>query len=88
VSLTTKWCQFIIKNRDRIATVSSSLKFSIAYAAPALPKIPRQFAHPPNLPLKFTYPPFALSSATFQQVYKFSYFVIFDLPELFKLMES
>jgi len=49
--------------------VSSSLKFcnhSFAYAAPALwnglPKDIRQFDHPPNLPLNFTYPPLALSS--------------------------
>src|SRR6218665_2942653 len=52
--------------------ISSSLKFcnrSFAYAAPALwnglPKDLRQFAHPPNPPLKFTYPPLALSSPTF-----------------------
>src|SRR6218665_3418998 len=52
--------------------VSYSLKFcnrSFAYAAPApwngLPKYLRQFAHPPNPPLNFTYPPLALSSATF-----------------------
>src|SRR6218665_3894504 len=51
--------------------VLSSLKFcnrSFAYAAPALwnglPKDLRQFAHPPNPPLNFTYPPLALSSAT------------------------
>src|SRR6218665_634487 len=51
--------------------VSSSLKFcnrSIALAAPALwnglPKDLSQFAHPPNPPLNFTYPPLALS-ATF-----------------------
>src|SRR6218665_1104817 len=52
--------------------VSSSLKFckrSIAYAAPALwngfPKDLRQFAHPPIPPPNLTYPPLALSSATF-----------------------
>src|SRR6218665_3777980 len=52
--------------------VPSSLKFcnrSFAYAAPTLwnglPKHLRQFAHPPNPPLNFTYPPLALSSATF-----------------------
>src|SRR6218665_3943693 len=49
--------------------VSTSLKFcnrSFAYAAPALwnglPKLPkdlRQFVHPPNRALNFTYPPFA-----------------------------
>src|SRR6218665_1992576 len=51
--------------------VSSSLKFcscSIAYAAPALwnglPK-DRQVAHPPNPPSNLTYPPLALSPATF-----------------------
>src|SRR6218665_3259988 len=42
---------------------------SFAYAAPALwnglPKDLRQFAHPPNRALNFTYPPLALSSATF-----------------------
>src|SRR6218665_2193960 len=52
--------------------VSSSLKFcnrSFAYAAPVLwnglPKDLRQFAHPPNRALNFTYPPLAFSSATF-----------------------
>jgi len=42
---------------------------SFAYAAPALwnglPKYLRQFAHPPNLPLNFTYSSLALSSAAF-----------------------
>src|SRR6218665_668669 len=52
--------------------VSSSLKFcnrSFAYAAPALwsglPKDLRHFAHCPNPALNLTYPPLALSSATF-----------------------
>src|SRR6218665_496747 len=63
--------------------VSSSLKFcnrSIAYAAPApwngLPKDLHQFAHPPNPPPNLTYPPLALSSATFHSRLK---------TELFKL---
>src|SRR6218665_1292690 len=66
-------------------TVSSSLKFcnrSFAYAAPALwnglSKDLRQFAHPPNPPLNFTYPPLALSSATIHsrlktELFKISY---------------
>src|SRR6218665_2719380 len=65
--------------------VSSSLKFcnrSFAYAAPALwnglPKDLCQFAHPPNRALNFTYPPLALSSATFHsrlktELFKISY---------------
>src|SRR6218665_3031188 len=65
--------------------VSSSLKFcnhSFVYAAPALwnglPKDLRQFAHPPNRALNFTYPPLALSSATFHsrlktELFKISY---------------
>src|SRR6218665_1723535 len=63
--------------------VSSSLKFcnrSIAYAAPALwnglPTDLRQFAQPPNPPPNLTYPPLALSSATFHSRLK---------TELFKL---
>src|SRR6218665_1199824 len=52
------------------------------YAAPAfwngLPKDLRQFANPPNPPLNFTYPPLALSSATFHsrlktELFKISY---------------
>src|SRR6218665_3545068 len=65
--------------------VSSSLKFcnrSCAYAAPTLwnglPKDLRQFAHPPNRALNFTYPPPAPSSATFHsrlktELFKISY---------------
>src|SRR6218665_2948770 len=65
--------------------VSSSLKFcnrSFAYAAPTLwnglPKDLRQFEHPPNPPLNFTYPPLALSSARFHsrlktELFKISY---------------
>src|SRR6218665_1547751 len=65
--------------------VSSPLKFcnrSFAYAAPALWNGPskdlRQFAHPPNRALNFTYPPLALSSATFHsrlktELFKISY---------------
>ena len=45
---------------------------------PKLPKDLRQFAHPPSPPLKFTYPPLALSSATFlsrlkTELFKLSY---------------
>src|SRR6218665_3182895 len=62
-----------------------ALKFcnrSFAYAAPTLwnglPKDLRQFAHPPNPPLNFTYPPLALSSRTFhsrlkRELFKISY---------------
>src|SRR6218665_4127977 len=65
--------------------VSSSLKFcnrSFVYAATVLwnglPKHLRQFAHPNNPPLNFTYPPLALSSATFHsrlkiELFKLSY---------------
>src|SRR6218665_1247012 len=64
--------------------VSSSLKFcnrSFAYAAAlwnGLPKDLRQFAHPPNRALNFTYPPLALSSVTFHsrlktELFKISY---------------
>src|SRR6218665_1864862 len=66
-------------------SISSSLKFynrSFAYAAPTLwnglPKDLRQFAHPPNPPLNFTYPLLALSSPTFHsrlktEIFKISY---------------
>jgi len=63
--------------------VPSSLKFcnrSFAYAASALwnglSKDLRQFVRPPNPRLNFTYPPLALSSATFHSRLK---------TELFKL---
>src|SRR6218665_4190576 len=63
--------------------VSSSLKFcnrSFAYAAPALwnglPKDLHQFALPPNRALNFTYPPLALSSATFHSLLKTELFKI------------
>ena len=63
--------------------VSFSFKFCncfFTYAAPALwnrlPKDLHQFAHPPNPPLNFTYPPLTLSSVTFHSRLK---------TELFKL---
>src|SRR6218665_3384116 len=53
---------------------------SFAYAAPALwnglPKDLRQFAHSPNRSLNFTYPPLALSSATFHSQLKTELFKI------------
>src|SRR6218665_188658 len=53
---------------------------SLAYAAPTLwnglPKDLRQFAHPPNPPLNFTYPPLALSFPTFHSRLKTELFKI------------
>src|SRR6218665_2494952 len=53
-------------------------------AAPALwnglPKDLRQFAHPPNRALNFTYPPLALSSATFHSRLKTELFNILFYP--------